>query len=100
MPHRLDVFFQLCVNAIQWVWIGLVGLFASTGFEYKDDMHRVLITITSMALGTLASYYIKKYLNNGKKIDIKKYWNNLPQPFRYFLVFVLGCFVTAIGFNL
>ena len=58
--------FNTAINLMQWAWIGLVGLFTSTVFEYKDDLQKILVTVISMVLGTIASYYVKRYLNKKK----------------------------------
>lgn len=62
----------MMIEVLQWFGILLLGFITATQNTFKDDLHRLVITIVSMALGTLVSYYIKKELN--KKSDMK-FWD-------------------------
>lgn len=59
-------FKALLIEVLQWSGIFLVGLITVTRSSFKDDIHRIVVTIVAMALGTLVSYFIKKWLNKRK----------------------------------
>ena len=51
----------------QWLWILVVGFFTSTQIDFANDLYRLVFTIVSMTLGTVVSYFVKKWLNRRKK---------------------------------
>lgn len=59
-------FKALLIEVLQWSGIFLVGLITATRSSFKDDIHRIVVTVVAMALGTLVSYFIKKWLNKRK----------------------------------
>jgi hypothetical protein len=59
-------FKALLVEVLQWFGIFLVGFLTVTRTSFKDDIHRIVVTIVAMALGTLVSYFVKKWLNKRK----------------------------------
>jgi uncharacterized membrane protein YwzB len=54
------------IEILQWAGILFIGFVTATQNTFKDDIHRIVVTIVSMALGTLVSYFIKKWLNRKK----------------------------------
>lgn len=66
-------FKPVAIELFQWIGIMVVGFITATKGDFKDDIHRIVVTIVSMALGTLVSYYIKKMLNQ-KKSDMN-FWD-------------------------
>lgn len=60
------------IEMVQWVWILMIGFFTSTQ-NFHDDIHKIVVTIASMVLGTYASYLAKKYLND--KTNDMKFWD-------------------------
>lgn len=54
------------IEIFQWVWILLIGFITSVNFNYSDILSKVVVTTLSMGVGTIVSFYIKKYLNKKK----------------------------------
>lgn len=57
----------MAIEVMQWIWIVLVGLITSTQIDFANDLYRLVFTIVSMTLGTIVSYFVKKWLNRKKK---------------------------------
>lgn len=55
------------IELIQWFWILVIGLFTSIVPQYQEGLFRVLWTVLSMAIGTIVSFYIKRWLNKRKE---------------------------------
>lgn len=55
---------------LEWIWIITVGL-VTTQYSFKDDLHKIGVTVISMALGTLVSYWIKRVLAKIRKSKSK-----------------------------
>ena len=53
------------IEVVQWAFILFVGVAASTQ-AYGDELLRIVVTIVSMSLGTVVSFFIKKWLNDWK----------------------------------
>lgn len=53
------------IEILQWSWILAIGFFTSIQ-NWTDDVYKVVVTIVSMVLGTVASWAMKKYLNRRK----------------------------------
>lgn len=51
------------VERIQWTWIISVGFAAST-MDYSDELLRIVVTVASMSIGTVVSFFVKKWLND------------------------------------
>jgi len=51
------------VEKIQWAWIISVGFAAST-MDYSDELLRIVVTVASMTIGTVVSFFVKKWLND------------------------------------
>jgi|GEM_PF-2917998 len=65
-------FKTMLIEVFQWFGVFLVGLITVTRSSFKDDIHRIVVTIVAMALGTLVSYFIKRWLNNPDKLKSMK----------------------------
>lgn len=60
------------IEAGQWAWILIVGFFTSQA-TFHDDIHKMIITVWSMTLGTYVSYIVKKHLND--KTNTMTFWD-------------------------
>lgn len=67
MPDRISHVIEI----FQWIGIITIGLFTSIVPQYADGIAQILWTTLSMAVATVASFFIKKLLNRkrNKKND-------------------------------
>lgn len=55
------------IELVQWPGILSVGFFTSVLPEYKDGLTHLFWTVLSMAVATIVSHYLKRWLNRREK---------------------------------
>lgn len=67
MPHRIIQLMSIIASYVEWACVLGIGFFVSTSIDFMEDLHKIVVTIVSMALGTLVSHYIKSFINRKDK---------------------------------
>lgn len=65
LQQKIAILAERMPSIVQWAYIMFMGFLANT-FDYTGDVYRILVTTLSMGVGTIASHYLKKFLNRKK----------------------------------